>query len=171
MSVRHGTFETSLGELLLIAEGESLAGLYYPQPKHPPKPGDIGENLGPEPADATLNGAARQLREYLAGERTSFDIPLAPRGDEFSQRVWALLLEIPFGETTTYGKIARELGNASYAQPVGRAVGHNPIMVLIPCHRVLGSDGSLTGYAGGLDRKRTLLKIEEPTAELAGRLF
>ncbi len=171
MGVRHGYFNTSLGDLMLIAEDAALVGLYYPQPKHPPNPDDIGESLGVEPVDATLSRAARQLREYLAGERTSFDIALAPRGDEFSQRVWRLLLEIPYGETTTYGRVAEELGNSAYAQPVGRSVGHNPIMVLIPCHRVLGSDGSLTGYAGGLDRKRALLKIEEPSAELAGRLF
>lgn len=169
--VRHGVFATSIGELLLVADDDALRGLYFPDHKYPPNPDEIGDDLGFEPDDATLADAARQLREYLAGERRDFDVRLAPRGDDFSQKVWDILLQIPFGETTTYGNIAIQLGNRALAQRVGQAVGHNPVSVIIPCHRVLGADGSLTGFAGGLEIKRVLLTIEEPPAEAAGRLF
>lgn len=171
MSARHGTFPTSIGELLLSAEDDSLTGLYFPQHRYPPESEALGDDLGFEPEDAVLAQAARELREYLAAERTAFEVPLAPRGDEFSQRVWNLLLEIPYGHTTTYGELAVTLGNRALAQRVGQAVGHNPISIIIPCHRVLGADGSLTGFAGGLDRKRALLSLEEPEPEAAGRLF
>ncbi|KAM9863303.1 methylated-DNA--[protein]-cysteine S-methyltransferase [Leucobacter sp. BZR 635] len=171
MGTRHGLFATSLGELLLVAEGPAIVGLYFADHRYPPHPEEIGEDLGSEPDDAPLGEAARQLREYLSGERTEFALALAPRGDEFSQQVWALLGNLPFGTTTTYGELAVALGNRALAQRVGQAVGHNPLCVLIPCHRVLGADGSLTGYAGGLDRKRVLLTLEEPAPESAGRLF
>lgn len=169
--VRHGVFATTIGELLLVADGDALLGLYFPDHKYPPKADEIGEDLGFEPDDATLADAARQLREYLAGERRDFEVKLAPRGDDFSQKVWEILLAIPFGETSTYGSIAIQLGNRALAQRVGQSVGHNPVSIIIPCHRVLGADGSLTGFAGGLEIKRTLLTIEEPSAEEAGRLF
>lgn len=169
--VRHGLFATSLGELLLVADGDAITGVYFQDHKHPPSPDEIGDDLGFEPDDRTLAEAAQQLRDYLAGERQTFTARLAPQGEDFSQRVWEALLRIPFGETTTYGNIAVELGNRAFAQRVGQAVGHNPIMVLIPCHRVLGADGTLTGYAGGLDRKRVLLTLEEPPAEETDRLF
>ena len=171
MRLRHGTFDSSLGELLLAAEGDALVGLYFADHKHPPKPENLGEQIGFEPHDETLQHAAHQLREYLRGERRTFDVQLAPHGDDFSQTVWSLLKDIPYGRSTTYGTLAEQLGNRSLAQRVGQAVGHNPIMIMIPCHRVLGADGSLTGYAGGLDRKRELLQLEEPPAALADRLF
>ena len=171
MTARHGFFDTSLGTLMCVADGDRLAGVYFPDHRYPPEPADIGDDLGPEPSDALLTAAATELREYLRGERTAFGVPLAPRGDEFSLRVWQLLEEIPYGETVSYGELAIRLGKRALAQRVGQAVGHNPISVFIPCHRVLGADGSLTGYAGGLDRKRTLLALEEPDAAAAGRLF
>lgn len=171
MTSRHGTFETSLGTLLFVAEASALVGVYFPDHRYPPDPEDIGDDLGQEPRDVTLSAAAEQLTEYLAGDRTQFDLELAPRGDEFSQRVWDVLRAIPFGATTTYGALAVDLGNRALAQRVGQAVGHNPISVFIPCHRVVGADGSLTGYAGGLDRKRQLLRLEEPDPSAAGRLF
>ncbi|RKQ85763.1 methylated-DNA-[protein]-cysteine S-methyltransferase [Mycolicibacterium mucogenicum 261Sha1.1M5] len=171
MHARHGTFATSLGELLFVAEGGALTGIYFPEHRYPPDPDSIGEDLGSEPDDSVLAEAARQLRDYLAGERTEFDIALAPRGDDFSQQVWTMLQQIPYGATTTYGELAVALGNRALAQRVGQAVGHNPVSVVIPCHRVLGADGSLTGFAGGLDRKRALLQLEEPDAATAGRLF
>ena len=171
MVLRHGTFNSSLGELLIASEGDALVGLYFADHKHPPKPEDLGEDLGFEPHDETLQQVALQLREYLRGERRSFEFQIAPRGDDFSQAVWSLLSTIPYGESTTYGALAQQLGNRSLAQRVGQAVGHNPIMVVIPCHRVLGADGSLTGYAGGLDRKRELLQLEEPPAAVTDRLF
>ena len=169
--MRHGLVPTSLGELLLVADGDALTGLYFSDHKYPPNPDDIGEDLGFEPEDATFAQAARELREYLAGERREFEIAVVPRGDDFSQQVWEILLAIPYGETRTYGWIAERLGNRALAQRVGQSVGHNPVSIIIPCHRIVGADGSLTGFAGGLERKRTLLALEEPPAEEAGRLF
>ena len=171
MSTRHGTFATTLGDLLIVAEGDALTGVYFPEHRYPPAAAELGEDTGAESQDAVLAETARQLREYLAGERTSFDLALAPRGDEFSLQVWNLLLDIPFGETTSYGALAKQLGNPGVAQRVGQAVGHNPVSIIVPCHRVLGADGSLTGYAGGLTRKRALLQLEEPDPTEAGRLF
>lgn len=112
-----------------------------------------------------------ELDEYLAGQRTQFTIAVQPQGNDFSQEVWALLQEIPYGETMTYGEIAQQLGNKHLAQRVGQVVGRNPVSIIIPCHRVIGSDGSLTGYAGGLDRKRFLLELEEPAEVTETRLF
>ncbi|GAA1320883.1 methylated-DNA--[protein]-cysteine S-methyltransferase [Leucobacter albus] len=171
MHTRHGLVQTSLGELLLVASGDALVGVYFPDHRYPPEADEIGEALGHEPEDPVITQAARQLREYLAGERTEFDVPVAPRGDEFSRQVWSMLGKIPFGETSTYGALAEALGNRALAQRVGQAVGHNPVSIIVPCHRVLGADGSLTGYAGGLERKRVLLALEEPEAAVAGRLF
>ncbi len=111
--------------------------------------------------DATAAAiAAGQLREYFAGNRVHFNLPLAPAGTPFRQRVWRLLLEIPHGETVTYGEIAARLGAPDSARAVGGAVGRNPLAVVVPCHRVVGADGTLTGYAGGLERKRWLLNHE-----------
>lgn len=171
MTTRHGRFASELGELLLVADGPALTGLYFEGHQYPPKPDEIGDDLGGEPDDAVLAEAARQVRDYLAGERRDFDVAVEARGDDFSRRVWDMLREIPFGETTTYGALAKRLGSTGLAQRVGQSVGHNPLCIVIPCHRVLGADGSLTGYAGGLERKRALLALEEPDAADAGRLF
>ena len=123
-------------------------------------------------SDAAANDAmlASALPRHRCKSSDS-DTSIATAGDEFSERVWALLKEIPYGETTTYGALAAALGNPRLAQRVGQCVGHNPISVIIPCHRVVGADGSLTGYAGGLDRKRRLLDLEEPPEVAAARLF
>lgn len=112
-----------------------------------------------------------ELGEYLAGRRIRFDLPLAPVGDEFQHAVWGMLREIPFGETVTYGELAVRLGDRNLARRVGGAVGRNPISILVPCHRVVGSRGSLTGYAGGLDRKRRLLELEGAAVVAQRRLF
>jgi methylated-DNA-[protein]-cysteine S-methyltransferase len=122
-------------------------------------------------SDPLFTEAAAQLDGYLAGRRTAFDIPTALAGDEFQQRVWALLTDIPYGATTTYGTLATRLGDSALAQEVGQAVGRNPLPVIVPCHRVVGKDGKLTGYAGGIARKRFLLELEEPALARAGRLF
>lgn len=185
-AARHARVETVLGELLLVAEngvdgsgigeepsGDALTGLYFPGHTYPPSADAIGD---PVPADAVdedpvLGAAARQLSEYLAGARRQFDLPIRARGDEFRERVWERLLAIPYGETTTYGALAAELGSRGLAQLVGQAVGHNPISIVIPCHRVVGADGSLTGYAGGKERKQRLLELEEPPEAAASRLF
>lgn len=168
---RHGRFNTSIGQLLIAAAGDAIIGVYFQPPKYAPTAEAIGDDLGDEPSDPVLARAALELREYLAGERRDFGFPVELHGDAFSKSVWELLNETSFGETTTYGAIAERLGNRALAQRVGQAVGHNPVMIAVACHRVLGADGSLVGYAGGLERKRTLLALEEPPADEAGRLF
>jgi methylated-DNA-[protein]-cysteine S-methyltransferase len=164
MSINHTTMDSPLGVLTLVAEDGTLSGLYFTG--HKGGPAELGER-----DDAAFTWLGRRLADYLAGARTEFDVPLAPRGDEFQQRVWALLCDIPYGQTRTYGDLAAELGDRRLAQRVGGAVARNPISLVIPCHRVIGADGSLTGYAGGLDRKRALLALEEPSPVPAGRLF
>lgn len=170
MTTRHAYIDTELGGMLLVAHDDALTGAYFEGQKYPPAADAIGDVVSIE-EDRLLAQAATEMRDYLAGERDSFDVPIAPQGDEFSQRVWQILLRIPYGETVTYGAIADELGSKGLSQRVGQSVGHNPLSVIVPCHRVLGADGSLTGYAGGLDRKRALLALEEPDASEAGRLF
>lgn len=170
MTTRHAYIDTELGGMLLVAHDDALTGAYFEGQKYPPAADAIGDVVSIE-EDRLLAQAATEMCAYLAGERDSFDVPIAPQGDEFSQRVWQILLRIPYGETVTYGAIADELGSKALSQRVGQSVGHNPLSVIVPCHRVLGADGSLTGYAGGLDRKRALLALEEPDASEAGRLF
>jgi methylated-DNA-[protein]-cysteine S-methyltransferase len=166
MSVRHTVVDSPVGELTLVADGDALIGLYFDGHQRKPRLDGFG------PRDARGFGeAVRQLREYFAGERTEFDLPLAPRGSEFELKVWGLLTKIPFGETRTYGQLAAELGDPGAAQAVGNANGWNPISIVVPCHRVIGASGGLTGYAGGVDRKRFLLGLEEPPADEDGRLF
>ena len=169
MTRRHALVPTDLGDLTMIADGPRLAAVYFPGHWHLPPESAYGvETTAHDPVFAQT---AAELAEYLAGERRDFDIPLATAGDDFSEKVWALLKEIPYGATTTYGAIAARLGNPRLAQRVGQCVGRNPISVIIPCHRVVGADGSLTGYAGGLDRKRRLLELEEPPEVAEARLF
>ena len=118
---------------------------------------------GSKLADALLDEAERQLAEYFAGERTTFDLPLASDGTEFQKRVWGELRRIPFGETTSYGEVARRLGyERVVSRAVGAANGANPIPIIVPCHRVIGANGALTGYAGGIERKTVLLALEHP---------
>lgn len=167
---RHAYVATSLGELLFVAEDEALAGLYFPQHWYPPAADEVGVPVDTSD-DAVIGSAAVQVCEYLDGSRESFDVPVVTHGDEFSEQVWTLLREIPYGQTTTYGALAERLGNRQLAQRVGQSVGHNPVSIVIPCHRVVGADGSLTGFAGGLERKRALLDLEEPEQARAARLF
>lgn len=166
---RHAHVPTILGDLLLLAEDDDLVGVYFPGHTYPPSADRLGART--EESDPVIGRAAAQLREYLRGERRAFDLPVATDGDVFAERVWARLREIPYGATTTYGELAAELGDPRLAQAVGQAVGHNPLSIIVPCHRVLGSDGSLRGFAGGLERKRTLLALEEPPERRAARLF
>lgn len=129
--------------------------------------------LGDAEADAAkLAEVRRQLGEYLAGTRTAFELALAPVGSAFQQQVWQRLLAIPYGETRSYGELARELGDPNLSRAVGRANGSNPIALIVPCHRVIGADGSLTGYAGGLPLKQALLAFERKHSPLRqGELF
>jgi methylated-DNA-[protein]-cysteine S-methyltransferase len=165
-TVRHTTITTSLGDTTLVADGDVLIGCWFDADDT----SAFGESTAPA-GDPVLGPAATQFVEYLAGDRTAFDIPLRADGDEFALAVWAALRDVPYGETTTYGELAIRLGDQFLAQRVGRALGQNPIGVFIPCHRVIGADGSLTGYAGGLDRKRLLLELEEPEHIRESRLF
>jgi methylated-DNA-[protein]-cysteine S-methyltransferase len=166
MSVTHTVADSPIGELTLVADGDTLTGLFFTGRPHEPKPDGLGER-----ADEGFTEVRRQLAEYFAGTRTEFDLPLAARGTEFEHQVWDLLAKIPYGETRSYGDLAKELGDPALAQAVGWANGRNPVSVIVPCHRVIGADGRLTGYAGGLDRKRYLLELEEPAEVSAGRLF
>jgi len=170
MDARHVVVDTLLGKVTLVASGESVVGLYFPRHWHMPARDALGAEV-PVADDALLNVAAGQLGEYLTGERGSFDLPAAASGDPFQERVWELLRDIPRGETVTYGALAARLGDRALAQPAGQAVGRNPLCVIVPCHRVVGADGRLTGYAGGLTRKQFLLDLEEPALAKAGRLF
>jgi methylated-DNA-[protein]-cysteine S-methyltransferase len=144
---------TPLGDLLITGDGESVSGLYYPE--HPPVESD---------GTGAFEEAVIQLNEWFDGERTEFDLKLEPRGTLFQLRVWEALSEIPFGETASYLDVAIRAGNHRAARPAGQAIGHNPIAIIVPCHRVIGSTGRLTGYGGGMDRKRWLLEHERKVA-------
>jgi methylated-DNA-[protein]-cysteine S-methyltransferase len=157
MRTTHTMFESPLGELILVAEDETLSGVYYPGHWTRPDPATFGQR-----SDRRLEQVEEQLTEYFAGERTSFELPTSATGNAFQRQVWDLIERIPYGQTTTYGQLASELGNPTLARKVGNAVGHNPLSVIVPCHRVVGKDGTLTGYAGGLQRKRFLLDLEAP---------
>lgn len=153
--IAHTKLTTCLGELTVVREDGALTGLYFP--RHWPRPDRTA--FGPR-ADAGFEDVAHQLAEYLAGDRSVFELPLKANGTDFDRRVWELIAEIPYGQTTTYGDLARDLGAGTDPRDVGAAVGRNPLSIVIPCHRVIGSTGKLTGYAGGLERKRALLQIE-----------
>lgn len=153
--VRHAVIGSPVGELTLVATGEELTGLYLPHHWYRPDPGTFGPR-----DDRGFAAVIRGLGEYFAGERTGFDFPVRADGDAFQRAVWQRIAAIPYGHTATYGDIARDLGDPSLARDVGAAVGRNPLCVVVPCHRVLGKNGALTGYAGGLRRKRFLLDLE-----------
>jgi methylated-DNA-[protein]-cysteine S-methyltransferase len=155
MSTNHRIIESPIGELTLVARDGVLAGLYFPRHAHQPELGTFGPRV-----EAGFEAAIEQLGEYFRGNRTQFDLPLAPRGDAFQLRVWNLLRNIPYGETRSYGQLAAELGDPALARVVGSANARNPVSVIVPCHRVVGASGKLVGYAGGLERKQFLLDLE-----------
>jgi methylated-DNA-[protein]-cysteine S-methyltransferase len=159
----HTVLASPIGPLTVVGADGALCGLYFPGHKRLPHPETFGRR-----ADDGFEAVRDQLAAYFAGERTTFDLDLAPVGDPFKQKVWALLREIPYGETRSYGDLARLLGDRNLAQAVGHANALNPISIVVPCHRVVAADGHLTGYAGGLERKRFLLDLEAPAGE---RLF
>ena len=170
MTRRHAVIDSPLGELTLVADGATLTGVYFRHHWHPPTAEALGRRVEPA-ADRLLRRAADQLHEYLTGERSAFDLPIALVGDPCQRRIWELLADIGYGGTTTYGELAAALADGTTAYEVGQAVGRNPLSIVVPCHRVVGKDGALTGYAGGLKRKRFLLDLEEPAPAAAGRLF
>jgi methylated-DNA-[protein]-cysteine S-methyltransferase len=151
------TLDSPIGELLLTSDGTALTGLYMPDHAHGPT---VGADWVRDGGAAPFADAAEQLEEYFAGGLRGFDMPLAPAGTEFQMRVWAELRRIPYGATVTYGELARRLGGPGASRAVGLANGRNPISIIVPCHRVVGAGGKLTGYAGGLARKRFLLELE-----------
>ncbi|MFB7484668.1 methylated-DNA--[protein]-cysteine S-methyltransferase [Streptomyces anulatus] len=170
MSTRHVVIETGLGPITIVAMGEAITGLYFRRHVRRPPQETFGVEIG-DATDVLLNEAVRQLCDYLAGRRTDFDLPLAAEGDAFQHAVWEIVKSVQCGDTTTYGRIAERVGDRALAQRVGQAVGSNPLCIFVPCHRVVGSTGALTGYAGGLKRKQALLALEEPPAGDVGRLF
>lgn len=175
----HTVVDSPVGDVVVVGEGGALVGLYFAHGhRGRPAPEEFGTR-----DDTGFDAVRRQLKEYFAGLRREFDLPLAPRGNPFQRRVWDLIAAIPYGRTRTYGELAADLadpagaqgvlpaGDRSAAQAVGGAVGANPLSVLIGCHRVMGAGGKLTGYAGGLERKRFLLDLEEPADHKEARLF
>jgi methylated-DNA-[protein]-cysteine S-methyltransferase len=161
MTIFFTTFESPVGPLLLMSDGRSLTGLHTDSDKHRPatRPDWV------EDGDAVPFAEVKsQLRGYFEGGLTDFDLPLAPQGTEFQIRVWQELRGIPFGETISYAELAHRIGNPNASRAVGMANSRNPISIIVPCHRVIGSDNSLTGYAGGLERKRMLLVHEASKA-------
>jgi methylated-DNA-[protein]-cysteine S-methyltransferase len=159
----HTLLATRLGTLTVVREGGSLTGLYFA--RHWPRPDSAA--FGPR-ADAGFDDVARQLDDYLAGRRRVFDLATKVKGSEFDRRVWRLIAALPYGETATYGHLARFLAPGTDPRDVGAAAGRNPLCIIIPCHRVVSSTGKLTGYAGGLDRKRALLEVEHAQVTRAG---
>ncbi|WP_289849695.1 methylated-DNA--[protein]-cysteine S-methyltransferase [Actinoallomurus purpureus] len=154
----HTVMDSPVGPLTLVAADGVLTGLYMDRQRHRPEEHTFGER-----DHAPFGAAIRQLEEYFAGRRTVFDLPLALTGTAFQERVWAALREIPFGETVSYGELAERIGRPTAARAVGLANGKNPVGIIVPCHRVVGSTGDLTGYGGGLSCKRHLLAFERRT--------
>jgi methylated-DNA-[protein]-cysteine S-methyltransferase len=159
----HVTLGSPVGPLTLVARDGALVGLYMHAQRH--RPGEAVFGLAGDPEAEPFTAAASQLSAYFAGELTSFDLPLRPAGTAFQQKVWMALSDIPYGQTITYGELAAGIGSPAASRAVGLANGKNPISIVVPCHRVIGTDGSLTGYGGGLERKRFLLDLEGHAAE------
>jgi methylated-DNA-[protein]-cysteine S-methyltransferase len=151
----HTVVDSPVGPLTLVAVDGVLTGLYMDLQRHRP----LDETFG-APDPTPFLEVIRQLEEYFAAQRTDFDLPLAFAGTPFQRRVWAALREIPYGETVTYGQLAERIGRPAAARAVGLANGRNPMGIIVPCHRVVGATGQLTGYAGGLERKQYLLEFE-----------
>jgi methylated-DNA-[protein]-cysteine S-methyltransferase len=156
----HASHASPIGPLLLVGErdgsgGVRLSGIFMEEHRHGPA---VDPSWVEDPA--AFREVMGQLDEYFAGSRATFDLALAPAGTPFQQRVWAELARIPAGTTVTYGELARRAGRPGAARAVGAAVGRNPVSIVVPCHRVVGSDGALTGYAGGIARKAFLLALE-----------
>ncbi|HLX01202.1 MAG TPA: methylated-DNA--[protein]-cysteine S-methyltransferase [Trinickia sp.] len=157
--IHESLFDTPVGPLIASADDEGLTGLGFARGRQPARSTGAGPRLR-----GVLAGVQAQIGEYFAGKRKVFDLPLHLRGPEFHLFVWNALCEIPYGETISYGALARRIGEPDAARAVGAANGANPIVIIVPCHRVIGADGKLVGYGGGLRRKRRLLDLE------AGRL-
>ncbi len=154
----HTVVDSPIGELTLVADGDALVGLYMTEQRQLPVGGRYGDR-DDEPA-GVLPAVREQLGAYWDGELTTFDVDVALAGTPFQQRVWAALRRIPYGQTWSYGRLAAEIGAPGASRAVGLANGRNPVSVVVPCHRVVGATGRLTGYGGGLARKQFLLDLE-----------
>jgi methylated-DNA-[protein]-cysteine S-methyltransferase len=156
------SIDSPIGPLLVTLEDGAVSRVWMSEQRHQASEADPSWVRD----DAAFAEVARQLEEYFAGERKEFDVPLAPAGTAFQLEVWAALRTIPYGETCSYGEIAVQIGRPGASRAVGLANGRNPISIVVPCHRVIGSTGTLTGYGGGLERKRWLLDLERGTTQL-----
>ena len=162
-------YKSPVGNLMLVSDGDNLVGLYMENQKY--YLNGLKQELTSKDNLQVFENTKKWLDRYFEKEKPSIkEIPIAPKGGEFRQKVWKILCEIPYGKTTTYGEIAKRIAKEMdkekmSAQAVGNAVGHNPISIIIPCHRVVGKDGSLTGYAGGIEKKRILLELERGKVE------
>jgi methylated-DNA-[protein]-cysteine S-methyltransferase len=159
MAARERWLESPIGVLRLVAEDGAIVGLFMEE-----RARATAWAAAAGAGEAVLDEAVRQLTAWFAGERTSFDLPLRAEGTPFQMAVWQALQEIPYGETMGYGALAARLGHPSAARAVGLANGRNPLAIVVPCHRVIGASGALTGYGGGLERKRFLLELEARVA-------
>ncbi|WP_166982193.1 methylated-DNA--[protein]-cysteine S-methyltransferase [Paramicrobacterium fandaimingii] len=183
MTTAHSVIDTPIGDLTVVghraatgAQADAraqiakapvvLTAVWMTVERHQQPADELGER-----DDATFAGVAQQFDEYFAGTRTRFDVALDPAGTAFEKQVWLLLRDIPYGTTRSYGDLAADLGDPNLSRAVGTANGRNPLSIIVPCHRVIGADGSLTGYAGGLERKRFLLALERDTTPTADQLF
>jgi len=155
--------ESPYGRMLLVANDDGLCGVYFDGQKHLRK---IEPQWRRDASHPALRQAKRELTEYFAGERKRFEVALAPEGTPFQRAVWNAISTVGFGQTISYAELARKAGRAGSARAAGAATGRNPIGVIVPCHRIVGADGSLTGYAGGLPIKRALLALESESTEL-----
>ena len=168
--VKHTVFDSPLGLLTAVENDDGLQAVYMSEHRRRPAPETLGVAVTAS-ASTVLAQAMAELGEYFSAGRQEFSLPLAPFGSPFQQRVWAALCSIPYGEVRSEGELAALLVDRSMAQAVGAANGRNPISIIVPCHRVVGADGSLVGYAGGLDRKQFLLGLENPARTRPDTLF
>ena len=159
----YDTLDTPYGGMLIAASERGITGVYFDRQKHLPS---RREGWQRSPENPHLKKAKKQLVEYFAGKRKDFDLALDPVGTEFQKAVWKAISRVPYGETISYGELARRAGFPEGARAAGAATGRNPIGIVVPCHRIVGADGSLTGYAGGLDKKRALLALEAGERDL-----
>ena len=160
-SIVQHSFQSPLGRIIMAATDKGLAGLWFEGQRHLPEELVTGGGWPEDASHPALQNTTWQLKEYFDGQRTHFDLPLdLSGGTAFQQAVWHILLTIAPGATASYGNVSKRIGNPAAVRAVGAAVGRNPISIIVPCHRVLGTNGSLTGYAGGLERKTALLKLE-----------